>query len=107
MISQQFLFICEHLCFRPLRHIGQLLTDRRLACDVEEPALTDAQIVEHLGMSGTDVHRLRVESNLGKDIREAVSRALADNGFGLLSLATADLSLEDIFVQLVTGEDEQ
>ena len=65
------------------------------------------KIVEHLGMSGTDVHRLRVESNLGKDIREAVSRALADNGFGLLSLATADLSLEDIFVQLVTGEDEQ
>ncbi len=70
-------------------------------------SLPDAQTVEHLGTSGTDIHRLRVESNLGKDIREAVSRALADNGFGLLSLATADLSLEDIFVQLVTGEDEQ
>ncbi|MEE9270698.1 MAG: ATP-binding cassette domain-containing protein [Candidatus Krumholzibacteria bacterium] len=70
-------------------------------------SLPDAQTVEHLGTSGTDIHRLRVESNLGKDIREAVSRALADNGFGLLSLAAADLSLEDIFVQLVTGEDEQ
>jgi ABC-2 type transport system ATP-binding protein len=70
-------------------------------------SLPDAQTVEHLGTSGEDIHRLRVESNQGEDIREAVSRALADNGFGLLSLAAADVSLEDIFVHLVTREDEQ
>jgi ABC-2 type transport system ATP-binding protein len=50
-------------------------------------------------------HTFRLESNANADIREAVSRAVVHGGFGLLSLAPLDLSLEEIFVQLVTQED--
>ncbi len=49
--------------------------------------------------------RFRVESHEDRDIRESVSRRVVENGYGLLSLSTIDMSLEDIFVQLVTEEE--
>ncbi|MEJ2720311.1 MAG: ATP-binding cassette domain-containing protein [bacterium] len=55
--------------------------------------------------AGDGGHAFRVESAEGRDVREPVSRALVQNGFGLLALNPVDMSLEDIFVQLVTEED--
>lgn len=49
--------------------------------------------------------KLRVESQEDRDIRESVSRRVVENGYGLLGLSTIDMSLEDIFVQLVTEEE--
>lgn len=51
------------------------------------------------------VHRYRVETGEGQDRREDVSAALIGAGFGLLALTPRDVSLEDIFVRLVTEEE--
>jgi ABC-2 type transport system ATP-binding protein len=50
--------------------------------------------------------RFRVESRDNQDIREELARRVVEAGCGLLGLATPDLSLEDIFLQLVTEEGE-
>jgi ABC-2 type transport system ATP-binding protein len=51
------------------------------------------------------IHNLRIESKDNKDIRELISRAVVEKGFGLLGMSAIEMSLEDIFVQLVTKED--
>ena len=51
------------------------------------------------------VHTIRVESHDDRDTRETLSRVLVERGFGLLGVGTVDLSLEDIFVQIVTREE--
>jgi ABC-2 type transport system ATP-binding protein len=54
---------------------------------------------------GEDAHTIRIESQEGRDIRESLSRELVEHGFGVLGLAAIDLSLEEIFVRLVTREE--
>jgi ABC-2 type transport system ATP-binding protein len=61
--------------------------------------------VAHLESSG-DVHRFRVESGDGADLREPIAAALVGAGFGLLALTPRNPSLEDVFVRLVTEEGE-
>jgi ABC-2 type transport system ATP-binding protein len=46
-----------------------------------------------------------VEAALGKDVREEISRAVVGVGAGLLELRPMALSLEDVFLRLVTDED--
>ncbi|MBI3978139.1 MAG: ABC transporter ATP-binding protein [Chloroflexi bacterium] len=46
-----------------------------------------------------------VESALGSDVREQIAAALVHGGFGLLELRPANLSLEEIFLQLTTTEE--
>jgi ABC-2 type transport system ATP-binding protein len=48
--------------------------------------------------------RARVIAHPGSDPREAIAAALAAAGIGLRSLAAASLTLEDVFVELVTKE---
>lgn len=67
--------------------------------------LDGVQAVETVETIDTVTHRLRVEAVEDRDIRAALSRAVIDGGFGLLAQQTSDLSLEDVFVQLVTKED--
>jgi len=45
-----------------------------------------------------------VESDLHSDPRKDVARVVHDNGWGLLQLRTVGMSLEDIFVRIVSGE---
>jgi ABC-2 type transport system ATP-binding protein len=45
-----------------------------------------------------------VESADEKDIRRALSRKVVESGWGLLELQSMDMSLEEIFLQLVTEE---
>ena len=68
------------------------------------PGVKSVQQLESIDAS---THLLRLESANETDIREVVSRGVAEKGFGLLSLTTADVSLEDIFVRLVTKEETQ
>ncbi|HYB72439.1 MAG TPA: ABC transporter ATP-binding protein [Candidatus Sulfotelmatobacter sp.] len=45
-----------------------------------------------------------VESERGRDVRVALAAAMVKNGWGLYELRPADLSLEEIFLHLVTDE---
>jgi hypothetical protein len=45
-----------------------------------------------------------VQSEVGADIREALACAVVQNGFGLMELRPAHLSLEEIFLQLTTTD---
>ncbi len=45
-----------------------------------------------------------VESEVGRDIREALSSVVVEQGWGLLSMYAMTLSLEDVFLQLTTQE---
>jgi ABC-2 type transport system ATP-binding protein len=55
--------------------------------------------------SGTSRGELIVEASLGKDVREEISRAVVGVGAGLLELRPMAMSLEDVFLKLVTVED--
>ncbi len=46
-----------------------------------------------------------VESAPGTDTRERIAAAVVGGGFGLLELRPVGLSLEDVFIRLVTRED--
>ena len=45
-----------------------------------------------------------VATDPGADVREDLSRAIVNGGFGLLELRTAGVSLEDVFLKLITEE---
>ncbi|UCG51258.1 MAG: ATP-binding cassette domain-containing protein [Candidatus Latescibacterota bacterium] len=65
----------------------------------------DVRAVTHIESTDESTHSLRVESTENRDIRESLSSAVVERGFGLVGLYTTDVSLEDIFVHLVTKED--
>jgi ABC-2 type transport system ATP-binding protein len=60
--------------------------------------------VRRLDTLPEDVVRLAVDSKDETDLREAVAARLVGAGFGVLGVQSQSLSLEDIFVQLVTEE---
>jgi ABC-2 type transport system ATP-binding protein len=47
-----------------------------------------------------------IDSEAGKDVRRDLARAVVGGGFGLLELRPMRMSLEDIFLQLTTEEQE-
>ncbi|HKJ67393.1 MAG TPA: ATP-binding cassette domain-containing protein [bacterium] len=49
---------------------------------------------------------LRVESEPGQDIRRDVAATVVNNNWGLLELRSISLTLEDIFLELTTEEEE-
>jgi hypothetical protein len=57
------------------------------------------------GQRGHDgAHAFTVQSEVGADVREALASAVVHNGFGLMELRPAHLSLEEIFLQLTTSD---
>lgn len=50
--------------------------------------------------------RLRVECELGRDLREQLAATVVGRGWGLLELRPVGMSLEEIFLQLTTKEEE-
>jgi ABC-2 type transport system ATP-binding protein len=78
---------------------GDLESARRFLESREE-----ITIVAFVDSSDELTHSFRVESRDNRDIRESLSRALMEGGFGLIEIRASDLSLEEIFVQLVTRE---
>jgi ABC-2 type transport system ATP-binding protein len=60
--------------------------------------------VESDGHLAKGLANFTVQSAVGADIREALAAAVVSNGFGLMELRPAHLSLEEIFLQLTTSE---
>lgn len=53
---------------------------------------------------GDGVSRYTVECAVGQDLRERLAAGIVQNGWGLLGIRHLGMSLEEIFVQLVTEE---
>ena len=54
-----------------------------------------------------DQGRLLIETDRSRDMRPEIARLVVDRGMDLMELRLVDLSLEDIFMQLVTEEPSQ
>ena len=52
------------------------------------------------------VYAFEVTAALRADVREAIARALSDDGIGLRGLARSSVDLEEVFLQLTRGEPE-
>jgi ABC-2 type transport system ATP-binding protein len=63
--------------------------------------------VEAKDGAGGDVATFVVESERGRDLRRAASRMIVERGWGLLELRPADMTLEEIFIRLVTREEQE
>ena len=46
-----------------------------------------------------------VETDAARDVREEISRAAVTQGWGLLEMRAITLSLEDIFIRIIRGEE--
>jgi ABC-2 type transport system ATP-binding protein len=68
------------------------------------PRISRIPGVLHLTPGATPAETV-VEAALGKDIREELARTVVEAGAGLLELRPLAMSLEDIFLRLVTHED--
>ena len=55
---------------------------------------------------GSDGRTVEVQSAQDVDVRRDIANAVVSNGWGLLEMRRARLSLEEIFLQLTTAEDE-
>ena len=59
-----------------------------------------------VGEPGSDGRTVEVQSAQDVDVRRDIANAVVSNGWGLLEMRRARLSLEEIFLQLTTAEDE-
>lgn len=71
------------------------------------PALQALKGVEQVTVDEDDHGRLLVETDRAQDLRPEIARVVVGEGMGLLELRLVDLSLEDIFIELVTNEPVQ
>jgi len=76
---------------------------RREAAGAGEATAAGAGTDAERGDAGHGIARLEVATD-GRDVREEVFFALAGKGWPLLELRAAEMTLEDVFVQLVTEE---
>ena len=70
-------------------------------------ALENLRGVERVSFSDGEHGRLTVETDRSGDLRPEIARLVVAKGIDLLELKLVDLSLEDIFMQLVTEEPSQ
>ncbi|MGD9506083.1 MAG: ABC transporter ATP-binding protein, partial [Syntrophobacteraceae bacterium] len=71
------------------------------------PVLQELKGVEQVSVDEDDHGRLLVETDRAQDLRPEIARVVVREGMGLLELRLVDLSLEDIFIELVTNEPVQ
>ncbi len=89
---------------------SQLQKSSRISLQVQGslPELADSlrqmDGVQAVTAAGDDHGRLVVETDRSRDLRPEIARLVVQRGMELLELKLIDLSLEDIFVQLVTEE---
>lgn len=65
------------------------------------PGVGKAELIEEHG----EICRFLVESELARDIRRELAAAVVRGGYGLLEMRTLTMSLEEVFIKLVTSED--
>ena len=92
----------------------QLEQTTRLLLKVEGPesdvigrsgAVEGVRSVNREGDSGGACHTLIIETEKGRDLRKDLAKIVHDHGWGLLELRPLEMSLEDIFIKLVTKEE--
>jgi ABC-2 type transport system ATP-binding protein len=90
----------------------QLQTSRKIHLIVDGPpeevlkTLSGHQgVLEAVPQPGEGPGRFLVEMDKEKDIRPDLARTLVEKGWGLLELKSQELSLEEVFMQLVTEEE--
>jgi ABC-2 type transport system ATP-binding protein len=71
------------------------------------PHLESLDGVEKVTCDAGKPGRMLVESDRSRDLRSEIARVVIGRGADLLELKLMDLSLEDIFMQLVTEETSQ
>jgi ABC-2 type transport system ATP-binding protein len=93
----------------------KLQTSSRLLVRVEGPAtevvralgvVSGVQTVKEDGSGPAHVVTCIIESKKDRDVRKDVAAAVVHQNWGLLELRPVDLTLEDVFVRLVTEEKE-
>jgi ABC-2 type transport system ATP-binding protein len=93
----------------------KLQTSSRLLVRVEGPAtdvvralgaVAGVQTVKENGGAPGKVATCIIESKKDRDVRKDVAAAVVHQNWGLLELRPVDLTLEDVFVRLVTEEKE-
>ncbi len=70
-------------------------------------ALENLTGVQKVSLAGTGNKKVVVETDRSRDLRPEIARLVVDKSMELLELKLVDLSLEDIFMQLVTEEPSQ
>jgi ABC-2 type transport system ATP-binding protein len=94
----------------PANLTSQLQKSSRIALQVkgQVPELTDALRsmpgVQTVSLAGENGGRLIIETDRTSDLRAEIARLVMQRGLDLLELKLVDLSLEEIFMQLVTEE---
>jgi ABC-2 type transport system ATP-binding protein len=63
--------------------------------------------VEMIEQVQDTIFRYQIDSEKDQDVRRELASAVAANGWGLLELRAMEMSLEDVFIQLVTKEEAQ
>jgi ABC-2 type transport system ATP-binding protein len=95
---------------------SQLQGAERVTIEVQGPvseilsklkAMSGVVTVQKTADSDGGRHRLQVEGELHKDIRNDLARTIVQNGWGLYELQSASMSLEDIFLKLTTAEESE
>jgi gliding motility-associated transport system ATP-binding protein len=93
----------------------KLQTSSRLLVRVEGPAtevmralggVSGVQTVKEDGVGAVNLVTCIVESRKDRDVRKDIAAAVVRQNWGLLELRPVDLTLEDVFVRLVTEEKE-
>jgi len=64
-------------------------------------------LATHLGQTSNGCTSVVVEAAVDTDIRPALARTVLDKGWDLLELRAHDVSLEDVFIDLVTEETQE
>ena len=97
----------------PANLTSQLQKSAQIQLQVQGPAARLTPVLEGMnGVQRVSFHegnedRLLIETDRSQDLRPEIARAVVEQGIGLLELKLVDLSLEDIFMQLVTEEPVQ
>ena len=94
----------------PSNLTSQLQKTATVVLELSGPSAEFAQAVENLtgvhkvSMTGNGTSKFEIETDPSVDMRPQIAALAVAKGCGLLELRTTQLSLEDIFMQLVTEE---
>jgi ABC-2 type transport system ATP-binding protein len=94
----------------PTNLTSQLQKTAKIVLEVSSPALDLVPALEQIGgvqkveVQTNGTSRFVIETDRSTDVRPEIARLVVEKGSGLLELRAVQLSLEDIFMQLVTEE---
>ncbi|MDZ7373143.1 MAG: ABC transporter ATP-binding protein [candidate division KSB1 bacterium] len=94
---------------------AKLAGSQRVVMEVEGPVDSVASALRSVpGVLSVNAERadgdsrglFTVETSVGKDLRRELARVIVEKGWGLYELRAVEMSLEDVFLHLVTQEEE-